>query len=527
VTLTIAMDITPADHNTEGLPEGWALTTLRDACAINPPKASKQSLAANAPVTFVPMPAVDAEVGAITKPQTRRFSEVRKGFTSFRENDVIMAKITPCMENGKAAIARNLINGLGFGSTEFHVFRSTGAVLPEFIYHFIRQDVYRKAAEAEMTGSVGQKRVPQSFLETTELPLPPLPEQIRIVRSLTELLMTVKASHEKLSRVPATLKHYRKAVLAAACSGRLTEDWRAHRASRTSSAEFLRAILAMRPERVKEQGVGAIRKPADPDGSQLSDIPEEWAIASIDQVSCMVTSGSRGWAKYYAESGPLFIRAQDINTDRLQRDGIAHVEPPDNAEGRRTRVRFGDLLVTITGANVTKAALLDREVGESYVSQHVALVRPVDPSIGQFLYLWIVSPRHGRAKLLDDAYGAGKPGLNLDNIKETTLALPSLEEQQEIVRRVDVLFKLADTIEMRVATATRRAHKLTESILAKAFRGELVLTEAELARREGREYEPASVLLERIKKERNSGTTPMATRQRSQSKGTLASAKGS
>jgi type I restriction enzyme S subunit len=504
VTLAIKMGTAPAGDISGGLPEGWALTTLQDACEINPPKASKDSLPADAPVTFVPMPAVDAEEGAITKPQVRRFSEVRKGFTSFRDGDVIMAKITPCMENGKSAIARNLMNGLGFGSTEFHVFRSTGATLPEFVYHYIRQDSYRRAAEDEMTGSVGQKRVPQAFLEMTELPLPPLPEQIRIVRSLTELLDTVKASHEKLSRVPAILRRFRQAVLAAACSGRLTEDWRVQRASKTSATEFLRAILAMRPGRVKEQGIGAVRKPTGPDESQLSDVPEEWAITSIDEVSCMVTSGSRGWAKYYAESGPLLIRAQDINTDRLQRDGIAHVELPDNAEGIRTRVYLGDLLVTITGANVTKAALLDSEVGESYVSQHVALVRPVDPSIAQFLYLWIVSPRHGRAKLLDDAYGAGKPGLNLDNIKETTLALPSLEEQREIVRRVDALFKLADTIEMRIAIATRRADKLTESILAKAFRGELVPTEAELARREGREYEPASVLLERIKAEKAS-----------------------
>jgi hypothetical protein len=226
VTLAIKTGI-PADDVSEGLPEGWTLTTLGDACEINPPKAPKDSLPADAPVTFVPMPAVDADEGAITKPQSKRFSEVRKGFTSFRENDVIMAKITPCMENGKAAIARNLINGQGFGSTEFHVFRTTGAVLPEFIYHFIRQHVYRRAAEAEMTGSVGQKRVPQSFLEATALPLPPLTEQVEIIRRLTELLSSVKASRAKLRRVPTILKRLRQAVLAAACSGRLTEDWRA------------------------------------------------------------------------------------------------------------------------------------------------------------------------------------------------------------------------------------------------------------------------------------------------------------
>jgi type I restriction enzyme, S subunit len=115
------------------------------------------------------MPAVDAEKGAITKPEARPFGKVRKGYTSFREDDVIMAKITPCMENGKAAIARALHNGLGFGSTEFHVFRSNGAILPDFLYHFIRQESFRKAAEHEMTGSVGQKRVPASFLDSVEI----------------------------------------------------------------------------------------------------------------------------------------------------------------------------------------------------------------------------------------------------------------------------------------------------------------------------------------------------------------------
>jgi type I restriction enzyme S subunit len=131
------------------------------------------------------------------------------------------------------------------------------------------------------------------------------------------------------------------------------------------------------------------------------------------------------------------------------------------------------------------------------------------------MYLWIVSPQHGRAKLLEDAYGAGKPGLNLDNIKEMIVALPSLEEQHEIVRRVEALFKLADAIEKRVEAATKRADKLTQAILAKAFRGELVPTEAELARREGREYEPASILLARIRSVLEPKQTAASTNRRS------------
>ena len=128
-------------------------------------KNPKDALSPKALVTFVPMPAVDAESGAITQPETREFSAIRNGYTSFKEGDVIFAKITPCMENGKAAIARQLENSLGFGSTEFHVLRPTGAILPEFVYQFVRQEAFRKAAEAEMTGSVEQKRVPADFMK--------------------------------------------------------------------------------------------------------------------------------------------------------------------------------------------------------------------------------------------------------------------------------------------------------------------------------------------------------------------------
>jgi type I restriction enzyme S subunit len=222
----------------------------------------------------------------------------------------------------------------------------------------------------------------------------------------------------------------------------------------------------------------------------------------MDELTCLVTSGSRGWARYYSDTGPLFIRAQNINTDVLRLADIAHVAPPDSAEGRRTRVERGDLLVTITGANVTKAAWVNQEIGEAYVSQHVALVRPVDVRVAPFLWLWTVSPLHGRAKLVDDAYGAGKPGLNLGNIRSMQVAVPPVLEQHEIVRRVDALFALADKIEGRVKSATARVEKITQALLSKAFRGELVPTEAELARQEGRDYEPASVLLERIRAER-------------------------
>ncbi len=128
-------------------------------------------------------------------------------------------------------------------------------------------------------------------------------------------------------------------------------------------------------------------------------------------------------------------------------------------------------------------------------------MRPVFEETSQFLEIYLNSAAHGLAQYQNWIYGEGRPHLSFEQLKATAVALPPFEELQEIVRRVEALFKLADMIEKRVEAATRRADKLTQAILARAFRGELVPTEAELARQEGREYEPASVLLERIRAE--------------------------
>jgi type I restriction enzyme S subunit len=306
--------------------------------------------------------------------------------------------------------------------------------------------------------------------------VPPIAEQDRIVAKVDELMARVNSARERLAKVPGILKLFRQSVLAAACSDRLTADWR-----------------------TCQTNLNPPLKHDDSVQDALDEMPENWCSTTMRKLTTTITSGSRGWARYYSDRGAIFIRSHDINTDKLVIDKVAYVNPPLGAEGRRTRVNSGDLLIIITGANVTRAALINGEIPEAYISQHVALVRLSNIEWGSFLHLWIISTANGRKQLLDAAYGAGKPGLNLDNIRNMVVALPPVPEQQEIVRRVEALFRLADAIEARVTTAMARAEKLTQAILAKAFRGELVTTEAELARQQGRDYEPAFVLLERIK----------------------------
>ena len=154
---------------------------LGDLCEINPRLPRDHDLEDDCEVSFVPMAAVSEVSGTIESATTRRYAEVRKGYTPFADGDVLFAKITPCMENGKAALAKDLAGGRGFGSTEFHVLRTRESVLPEWIYYFVRREPFRREAKRNFTGTAGQQRVPASFLQDTLIPVPSLEEQSRIV----------------------------------------------------------------------------------------------------------------------------------------------------------------------------------------------------------------------------------------------------------------------------------------------------------------------------------------------------------
>ncbi|KRE48374.1 restriction endonuclease subunit S [Paenibacillus sp. Soil724D2] len=177
----------------------WRKVKLEDIAEINPrtdiSKLNEDSIVSVLPMSFI------SEEGKIIQSNTSKLSEVTKGLTSFSEYDVLLAKITPCMENGKRAIARGLENGVGFGSTEFHVLRAKEQVLPEFIYFYIGQKSFRKEAELNMTGSAGQKRVPTNFLKNKILMLPSLDIQNKIVAALNEANELIQRRKEVIAKL--------------------------------------------------------------------------------------------------------------------------------------------------------------------------------------------------------------------------------------------------------------------------------------------------------------------------------------
>ena len=179
----------------------FPLVKLGEVCTVNPRK-SQLTEKPETRVSFVPMADLNEHRISFHPRDERRLSEVSASYTYFEDNDVLLAKVTPCFENGKAGIARGLLNGIGFGSSEFYVLRSNGQVLPEWVYFCVMHPLFRDAAIAQMTGTGGLQRVPRDYVENFQIPLPPLDVQ-------KEIVAEIEGYQKVINGARAVLDHYR------------------------------------------------------------------------------------------------------------------------------------------------------------------------------------------------------------------------------------------------------------------------------------------------------------------------------
>ena len=468
-------------------PSGWRVLAIDQIAEINP-RVDKSKIADDLLVSFVPMPAVEAETGYIEVFQERPFAEVKKGFTPFLEGDVLSAKITPCMENGKMAVVPAVKNGYGFGSTEFHVLRPVQGIEPKYLYYFISSKSFRSRAQHNMSGSVGQKRVSKTYLGQQLIPIAPLEQQKRIVAKIEELFSHIDAGIKTLQKARQLLKQYRQSVLKAAVTGELTKEWReANKDKLEPASQLLKRILKERRQKWEEQQLEKFKAkgkvPTDnkwknryKEAARFSlniEMPKEWKGVTTDQVFFYVTSGSRGWAKYYSDDGPLFLRIGNLNhyNVKLDLEDVQRVTPPFGAEGSRTRVKPSDVLVSIT-ADVGMVGMVPDEFEEAYINQHISLARPAIPEMGPYL-AWLLSSDFAKEQFKTLQRGATKTGLRLDDIKLIQFGLPTVNEQKEIVGAIKERMITIEYLEIELDQSLMKAEKNKQSILASAFTGSI------------------------------------------------------
>lgn len=373
-----------------------------------------------APVSFLPMSAVTAETASTTLGEERAYGEVRKGYTPFLNGDVLVAKITPCFENGKIAQAR-LSCPIGFGSTEFHVIRPRlNKADARYLLHFLRQDQIRLDGERKMTGSAGQRRVPEHFLANLDVPAPSLPKQRRIA--------------EVLDRADA-LRPKRRAALAQLDS--LTQsiflDMFGDPVANAAGWNCVELVDAV---------VGAYGVKAGPFGSSLK--KEDYA-----------TSGYRIYGQEQVIAGRFDIGDYYIDERKYQ-------------QLKSCAVAEGDLLVSLVGS-FGKVLVVPSGIEPGIINPRLLKITPDRNLLSSVFLSYLLIQSSVQTALGRQAHGGTMGILNAGLLKRLKVILPPLALQQTFARRMTAIEALKTT--HRAALAEHDA--LFASLQHRAFRGEL------------------------------------------------------
>ncbi|MBF6650839.1 restriction endonuclease subunit S [Methylobacter sp. BlB1] len=435
------------------LPSGWIQEPLQSLVSLNEKLSDIED---DEDCGFVPMNLVPTKLLGKIQYEQKKWGDCKKGYTHFKDGDVLLAKITPCFENGKSVLVSGLPNGIGAGSTEYFVLRSE-FLDSRYLHAFAKTKQFKDDCSVRMTGSVGHKRVPKDYLLEYRIPVAPLNEQIRIADKLDNVLAKVDAAQARLEKIPTLLKRFRQSVLAAATSGELTREWRETNGIHLNQWSWK-----------KLSDIAEIQGGVTKDSKKQSDVDEEIPYLRVANVQ-------RG-----------YLDLTEIKTIRI---------PSSKLE--KLLLESGDVLFN-EGGDLDKLGrgwIWENQITRCSFQNHVFRARLYDSTNNPKYVSW-----WGNTEGHEYFIRQGKQTTNLASINKTILSnlpinMPPTEEQKEIVRRVESLFTLADTVEKQYLAAKQRLDRLTQSLLAKAFRGELVPQDPN--------DEPAAELLKRIQAERN------------------------
>jgi len=397
---------------------GCAHVPLKEVAAINPRLTEPPR--ADEAVSFVPMAELLAAEARTTAGELRRFSELSNGYSQFRRDDVLVAKITPCFENGKIGRA-TIGTAIGAGSTEFHVIRPDPRRLDtSYALHFIRRSDVRQRGILRMTGSAGQRRVPASFLEALKIPLPPLDEQQRIAQVLNAA-----------SQV---------------------------RAKRISSIELLDAL--------RDAVFLTMMLPA----------PTSWPLIPVSDL----IDGSRGGIRTgpfgsqllhseFVDAGVAVLGIDNAVTNEFRRSAQRYISDAKYQQLRRYTVNPRDVLITIMGT-CGRAAVVPDDIGLAINTKHLCCIS-LDESkcLPSFLHAYFLRHPLSQRYLLLRARGAIMAGLNMRIIKDLPVLLPPIEIQA----RLEAQFAGIDRMREKMIMHNRQLEALFDCLEHRAFSGEL------------------------------------------------------
>ncbi|MDF2529218.1 MAG: hsdS 1 [Gammaproteobacteria bacterium] len=405
----------------------WQTKKLGEVFEIKPPKKEVRSrLSDNDLVSFVPMEDLGQLKKGFVVTKEKSLQEVYGGYTYFADNDLLLAKITPCFENGKIGIARNLKNGVGFGSSEYIIFRSKGELLPDYLYYFLIRDEFRKEGSKVMTGAVGHKRVPKDFVENQHILYPEsLSEQQRIVKILDEAFESIAKAKENIEK------------------------------NLQNARELFESCL---------QNI-------------FANLNENWQEKKLKDITTKIGSGATplGGERSYKSEGISLIRSLNVYDHGFREKGLACLDKDQADKLSNVIVEPGDILLNITGASVARSCIVPDEILPARVNQHVSIIRPIkEIMISKFLHFALISKVYKDKLLLTGAKGgATRQAITKAQIENFFIKYPSVQVQQSIVAKLDALSAETKKLEAIYKQKLSLLDELKKSIFKKAFSGEL------------------------------------------------------
>lgn len=472
---------------TDALPASWTSARLAELAAVNPSRV-KPDADPTTVFNFVGMASIREYFGGIDVSRLRPLSEVTKGFTQFKEGDVLLAKITPCFENGKLAVVPPLAHTIGYGSTELHVMRPSDGVEAKWLAYWLARAEFRVGGRLNMKGSAGQLRIPKDWLGEQVVPVAPSAEQRRIVAKIEELLSDLDAGAASLDRVLLALQNYRASVLKAAFAGGLTQTWREERSDVEPADHLLQRLLTKcRAHSGGREQVA--RNGGKLDGAthdNLPALPTGWCWATLSQLGTL----DRGRSRHRPRNDPglyggpyPFVQTGDIRkADTYVRE---HRQTYSEVGLEQSRLWPAGTLCMTIAANIANTAIL---AFDACFPDSVVGFRPFTEDVStRFLELYL---RTMQSQLEAFAPATAQKNINLKILQDLPVRLPPSEEQEEIVGRVDSLLSASDHLTTELSTLRGRSTRLRQLVLKRAFSGQLVPQDSS--------DEPASCLLERI-----------------------------
>ena len=474
LSLAISGKITSKEVSSEDIsgtffiPSDWKWCTLSEIAACR--GSAKAGSDGIKPSDWIlDMEDIDGATGTVHTRATFKERSSLSTKSAFKPGDVLYGKLRPYLN--KVVLA----DSPGFCTTEI-IPITPGATIESRYLQLVLRSPYFLTYVAKRSYGMKMPRLGTKDLESARIPRPPLAEQKRIVAKVDELMALC-------DRLEAQLKErdVKQAALAKAALAKFSEDPTQenlqllfHPSFSIETADLRKSILNLAVQgklcpqdandEIAEKTFDGL-KALSGDSYDGGGAPSQWVHCSYRSLTTLVTSGSRGWKEFYAEKGSIFVRTQNIKTDKLVLDDVAFVDLPKSAEGMRAQVLRDDILVTITGANVTKAARIEETIPEAYVSQHIALTRPRWSKMSEWLHLCFISHGSARGVLERLAYG-DKPGLNLNNIRDLVIPIPPYAEQLRVVEKVKQLMALVDALEKQLEASQTTGEKLLEAMVA-------------------------------------------------------------